>query len=57
MEYKPIFCPDCYITKSKKQLFMKKNISEKATPWLWIGVTVLVALILLWLTIFEFWSA
>lgn len=36
---------------------MKKNIGEKATPWLWIGVTVLIALILLWLTIFEYWSA
>ncbi len=30
---------------------------EEARTWLWIGVTVLIALLLLWLTIFEYWQA
>lgn len=25
--------------------------------WMWIGVTVLVVLLMVWLTIFEFWQA
>ncbi len=37
---------------------MKRDERESKTPvWLWIGVSVLVALLLLWLTIFEYWNA
>ncbi len=36
---------------------MKKERQQRVTTWLWIGVTVLIALLLLWLTIFEYWNS
>ena len=36
---------------------MKKEHQDRVAAWMWIGVSVFIALLLLWLTIFEYWSA
>lgn len=36
---------------------MKREKQDRVAAWLWIGVSVLIALLLVWLTIFEYWSA
>ena len=34
-----------------------KTEKKQVATWLWIGVTVLIALLMLWLTIFEYWNS
>lgn len=34
-----------------------ERVYSKTHTWMWIGVTVLVVLLMLWLTIFEYWQA
>ncbi len=36
---------------------MKRERQEKVSLWITVGVTVLIALLLLWLTIFEYWNS
>ncbi len=36
---------------------MKREKQDRVAVWLWIGVSILIALLLVWLTIFEYWSA
>ncbi len=36
---------------------MRKERFTKASVWMWVGVSLLVALLLLWLSFFEFWNA
>lgn len=36
---------------------MRKEIFTKASVWMWAGVSLLVLLLLLWLSFFEFWNA
>ena len=36
---------------------MKHDGKQKFATWLWIGVTFLIMLLIVWLTIFEYWNA
>ena len=36
---------------------MKRERQEKVSLWIKVGVTALIALLLLWLTIFEYWNS
>ncbi len=36
---------------------MKRERQETVSLWIKVGVTVLIALLLLWLTIFEYWNS
>ncbi len=36
---------------------IKHKNAHSVTAWLWIGVTLFVILLMVWLTIFEYWSA
>lgn len=36
---------------------MKENYRHSTIAWLWTGVTIFIVLLLVWLTIFEYWNS